>query len=604
MTEATPARARPQLVRARPPSTATIPFLLNGLQVHARKGDTVLTALLTQAGHLRTSEFLARPRAGFCLMGACQDCWVSCSDGRRVRSCTTLIEPGMSLCLPPAAFSCPAKGDTPVPGMEETGGCTPPHPLGDKPCFPQQDAAQSPVKRTMNPRIIVIGGGPAGIRACEILVSHGLQPTLIDESPRPGGQIYRQPPQGRERPARALYGFEARKARRLHETAQTLLPHIDYHPETLVWNAAPGMLDLHGPQGMARQAYTHLILATGATDRILPFEGWTIPGVYSLGGAQVSLKHQDCLVGNRVAFVGTGPLLYLVAYQYARQGAHVAGVFDSAPFSAQLRALPGMCRKPAVLAKGLYYLAWLRARGIPIHTSCTPVRVEGSEHVQGLRVRQGSREWTVACDAVATGYGLRSETQLPDLLECEFDYSPLHRAWLPRLDPAGRSSVAGIYLAGDGAGIGGADMAEIAGARAALALLADIGRLVPLRQARSLERRINRWRAFRHALERAFPFPDWQAWPRPGHTLLCRCEEVTCAQAVAALQMDGQPELNRIKALCRVGMGRCQGRMCSSAAAELLAAQGGIDTSKVGRLRSQAPVKPIPLTALGADPSA
>jgi pyruvate/2-oxoglutarate dehydrogenase complex dihydrolipoamide dehydrogenase (E3) component len=83
----------------------------------------------------------------------------------------------------------------------------------------------------------------------------------------------------------------------------------------------------------ARLEFSRVIVATGATDRILPVPGWTLPGVYSLGAAQIALKFQGCAIGERVVFAGSGPLLYLVAYQYAKAGAKVVAVLDSSPFS-------------------------------------------------------------------------------------------------------------------------------------------------------------------------------------------------------------------------------------------------------------------------------
>jgi aerobic-type carbon monoxide dehydrogenase small subunit (CoxS/CutS family) len=70
----------------------TVNFTLDGQPATALLGDTVLTAVLTCSDHLRGSDFSAEPRAGFCLMGACQDCWVRLGDGRRVRACSTLLE--------------------------------------------------------------------------------------------------------------------------------------------------------------------------------------------------------------------------------------------------------------------------------------------------------------------------------------------------------------------------------------------------------------------------------------------------------------------------------------------------------------------------------
>ena len=73
----------------------TVAFELDGRACTALEGDTVLTAILTQATRVRVAEFSGTPRAGFCMMGACQDCWVQLVDGERLRACTTFVEPGM-----------------------------------------------------------------------------------------------------------------------------------------------------------------------------------------------------------------------------------------------------------------------------------------------------------------------------------------------------------------------------------------------------------------------------------------------------------------------------------------------------------------------------
>ena len=184
---------------------------------------------------------------------------------------------------------------------------------------------------------VIIGAGPAGMRAAQALVAAGLRPVVLDEAPRAGGQIYRQPPPGFVRTSRERYGSEAGKADALHRMMQDLLPHIDYRPDTLAWHCESGLLDVVRAGVAGSVPFSHLILATGATDRVLPFEGWTTPGVYTLGGAQVALKYQGCAIGARVAFLGTGPLLYLVAYQYAKAGAKVVAVLDTAGFSDRLR---------------------------------------------------------------------------------------------------------------------------------------------------------------------------------------------------------------------------------------------------------------------------
>ncbi|MGY4641627.1 FAD-dependent oxidoreductase [Pseudomonas sp. TE24901] len=437
--------------------------------------------------------------------------------------------------------------------------------------------------------VVIVGAGPAGISAARTLLDHGIKACLVDESVRGGGQIYRRQPANFQRSAKQLYGFEAGKAEAVHRTMDELAPLIDYRPETLVWNAEDGRLDLLNNGHAESIEYAQLIVATGATDRILPVPGWTLPGVYSLGAAQIALKYQGCAIGERVAFCGSGPLLYLVAYQYAKAGAQVVAVLDCAPFSAQCRALPALLRQPATLAKGMYYRAWLSAHGIPVHQGATLAQIDGEQRVTGIR--WGSR--TLECDAVAFAHALRSETQLADLLGCEFTWNALNRAWLPQRDSAGRSSVNGVYLAGDGAGIMGADAAQMAGERAALAVLEDSGIAINQRRTAVLEQQLAGIQRFRHGLETAFPFPEQWAAQAPDALILCRCEEVSVGD-VRAVVDEGHWEINRVKAHCRVGMGRCQGRMCGLAAAEIVAERSGRGIEEVGRLRGQAPIKPLP----------
>ncbi|KAB0484300.1 NADPH-dependent 2,4-dienoyl-CoA reductase, sulfur reductase [Pseudomonas reinekei] len=441
--------------------------------------------------------------------------------------------------------------------------------------------------------VVIIGAGPAGIRAAQTLVAHGVRPVLLDEAARGGGQIYRRQPANFKRSAVKLYGFEARKASALHQTIDTLRDQLDYRPETLVWNAEDGALDTLQDGHAARLEFSQVIVATGATDRILPVPGWTLPGVYSLGAAQIALKFQGCAIGERVVFAGSGPLLYLVAYQYAKAGANVVAVLDSSPFSAQARALPALLSQPATLAKGIYYRGWLTAHGIPVHQGATLNSIEGERRAQALSWSDSNGQHQLDCDAVAFAHGLRSETQLADLLGCEFAWNPLNRAWLPTRDSAGRSSVAQVYLAGDGAGIMGADAAEMAGERAALALLEDIGYLIAPQRAVQLEQSLSRIGDFRQGLERAFAFPEHWAAEVADDVMVCRCEEVRAGD-IREVVREGHWEINRVKAHCRVGMGRCQGRMCGASAAEIIACESQRDVSEIGRLRAQAPIKPLP----------
>ncbi len=452
-----------------------------------------------------------------------------------------------------------------------------------------------------NPRVVVIGTGPAGVRAAEALVGAGLRPVVIDEQSRSGGQIFRRPPHGFTRTATALYGFDAAKARAHHALFDTLAEHVDFRPETLAWNVWDGAVHTLSQGKLDRVPFDALILAPGAMDLVIPFPGWTLPGVFTLGGAQVALKAQGCGIGRRVVFLGTGPLLTLVAYQYAMAGAEIAGILDTSPRANLRRGALAMTADPRRLGRGVWYRARLAARGLRVEHGIHPLAALGESSVEALRWRDAAgREHETACDAVAFGYGLKPESQLAELAGARFAFSAHDGQWLPVVDGGGRIAPR-VTLAGDGAGILGAGAAELTGRRAALTALADLSR--PVAGDAAIERQLARARRFAAGLATAFPLPSHLAAALPDDTILCRCEAITVGAARAAAREKGARDINRAKALCRVGMGRCQGRVCGIAAAHVLAAACGLPVGAVGRLRGQAPVKPIPIGACGDVPA-
>jgi NADPH-dependent 2,4-dienoyl-CoA reductase/sulfur reductase-like enzyme len=453
-------------------------------------------------------------------------------------------------------------------------------------------------------RIVIVGAGPAGVRAAEAVVAAGLRPVVFDEGRRDGGQIYRRQPDGFRRSYTALYGTEAQRAQALHQGFEALRGRIDYRPETLAWNVADR--HLHVVQGSRTLAlpFDTLIIASGATDRLMPVRGWNLAGTYSLGAAQIALKAQACAIGRRVVFLGTGPLLYLVAAQYVKAGATVAAVLDTSPFSLRLKALPKLLARPDVLVKGLALVATLRRSGVALMTGITPVEISGGAEIGVSAVTVRDRSGATRrfdCDAVALGYHLRPETQLADLARCEFRFDAATRQWLPSIDADGRSSVANVYLAGDGARLLGADGAEAAGRLTALTALADAGLPVSAEEVARLRKTLARMDRFRLGLAEAFPWPAAAAAQLPDDAIVCRCESISAGELRHVAREKGASELNRAKAFSRVGMGRCQGRYCGHAAAEIVAAAAGLPLERVGRLRGQAPVKPLPIATETVD---
>ena len=453
-------------------------------------------------------------------------------------------------------------------------------------------------------RVIIVGAGPAGIRCAEVLAAAGLRPTIIDESRRDGGQIYRRQPESFTRSYAALYGTEAKKAEAVHSAFDALRDRIEYLPETLVWNIAERRVYALNGSRQRSLPFDALVLCTGAADRLMPVKGWNLAGAYSLGGAQVALKSQACAIGRRVAFMGTGALLYLVAAQYVKAGANVAAVLDTSPQSRRVTALGKLLALPSVLCKGVALEFTLRRAGIHIYRGVEPLEIEGAPEtgVRGLSFRDSrGRVRRIECDAVGLGYHLRPETQLADLARCEFHFDARTRQWLPQVDTDGRSSAPGVYLAGDGARVLGANAAETSGKLAALAVLQDLGLGASTEAIAELRRTLAKLQRFAHGLAEAFPWPAQLAARLSDDAIVCRCESVTAGELRSIVETTGACEANRAKAFSRVGMGRCQGRYCGHAAAEIIAHAANVPIEQVGRLRGQAPVKPLPIALVEDD---
>jgi NADPH-dependent 2,4-dienoyl-CoA reductase/sulfur reductase-like enzyme len=404
--------------------------------------------------------------------------------------------------------------------------------------------------------VVVVGAGPAGIAAAVHAAEGGARVLLLDEAPRPGGQIWRH---ASEPPAGARPWLE-----RLERTAAGRVTGA-----SVVDVVAQGTL-LAEREGQAlRVAFQRLVLATGARECFLPFAGWTLPGVLGVGGAQALLKSGGRFAGQRAVVAGSGPLLVAVAAALADAGARIAGVAEQAPFGRLVRFGSGLWRHPRKLAEGAAYrLRFLRA---PYRAGSWVRAAEGRERVERAIVTDGRREWTWECDLLACAFGLAPNLELPRLLGCAT--SGEHAV---RVGEDQSTSVPGVFAAGELCGVGGVDQALATGA---IAGLAAAGRPVPaaLRAARRREQ------AFAASLASAFdPRPELRRLAAP-ETVVCRCEDVPLARVQTARSA------REAKLVTRAGMGPCQSRVCGPALAFLF----GWEPDRV-----RPPLKPVALSTL------
>ncbi len=463
--------------------------------------------------------------------------------------------------------------------------------------------------------LVVIGAGPAGLHAAIAASQAGVGVVVIDGYPAPGGQYFKQLPAAfrageRPSPLRSLL-------------AQMDGANVRVFSNTLVWGAfaaaegASWQLALHGPGAPHRLDAQTLILATGAYDRPIPFPGWTLPGVITAGAAQTLIKSQRVLPGRQVLLSGTGPLQLAAAAALVHAGAEVVAVLEGAALGAgALRHAPAMWGQWARLSEGWEYLRTLRSARVPYRRGWSVIEARGDGEVQEAVIARLDAAWrpipgtaqTVAVDTVVIGYGLVPSTELSRLLGCAHDFIPEQGGYVPRRDPEMQTTLAGVYAAGDGAGIGGAELSMIEGQVAGIAAARRLGRLTDAdagAMMAQLRPRLARERRFAHMLGQLFkPGPGLFALAADD-TLICRCEEVALGQIREAVA-EGVRSVTEMKGLTRIGMGNCQGRICGEMAARLVAREAGWDDADPAQVEAagiftvRPPIHPLPLSVLAS----
>lgn len=452
--------------------------------------------------------------------------------------------------------------------------------------------------------LLIVGVGPAGMAAAVTGRSHGLSVRVVDDQLAPGGQIWRaiETVAATPRFARlgAAYGAGVDRAAAFRACGAL------YEPESQLWQIEPGFRAFLTQQGQARSVTARaLILATGAQERPVPFPGWTLPGVLTVGAAQILLKTADCVPSSPVWIAGCGPLPLLYMTQLLAAGGRIAGFLDTTPrrrISAALRHLPQGLGRLGDLAKGLSWSLALKRAAFPIIRHVAELRAEGDGRLQRLRYRtQDGRDGDVAAEVLLVHEGVVPNIHAPLALGCAVSWHAGQHCYVPVLDGWGETSQANIFVAGDSAGIGGAEAAEPRGRIAALRVAARLGLLgeggaeTAARTERAMLARALALRPFLDALYAPRP----QVFAPVDETLVCRCEEVTAGE-LRARAVQGRPGLNQIKAFTRAGMGPCQGRQCGYTMAHIVAAAQNRPVEEVGFYRIRPPLKPVTLGELAS----
>ncbi|MBN4063786.1 FAD-dependent oxidoreductase [Cardiobacterium sp. AH-315-I02] len=451
--------------------------------------------------------------------------------------------------------------------------------------------------------LVIIGAGPAGLSAAVLAAQHGVDVALLDEQSTPGGQIYRAmesiPPDRAK-----LLGEEYQRGSKLVSALRHA--NVDYFPDTQVWslNRHRGIGLLSGKSANIISA-DQVLLASGAMERALPFPGWTLPGVMTAGAGQILFKAHGIVPADGVVLAGSGPLLLLLAWQYLHAGVKIKAILDLTPMRNHLRALPHLPR--ALLAKhyllkGMLYKKELKQAGINTLHNVSQLQAIGKQQLESIRFMHKGRQQTINTDLLLTHFGVTPCIHLSQAAGCLHHWDKHQQCWRPQLDEWGNSSVNGILIAGDGAGIGGARTAEHAGRLAALQAVCTLGLIQP--HERDLKAREDKkWMSeelhIRPFLDAFFFIPGKLLSVPDDDTVVCRCEEVTAGEIRQAVA-DGFDDSNQVKFLTRCGMGPCQGRQCADSVAFIIAASNGKNLPEGGLYRGRPPVTPLTLGQLAS----
>lgn len=451
--------------------------------------------------------------------------------------------------------------------------------------------------------LVVLGGGPAGMRAAIAARQHGLRVALIDEGQRSGGQIYRSPSYPVEDTDLRASPDLSRGEKLRAELAESGTLVLNRHR---AWFVAPGLhVACFGPDGDVALEARAIVLATGTTERVIPIPGSTIPGVIGLAAATILLKAHGALPAGPSVVAGVGPLLYAVAAGLLKAGGEVAAVVDLLRPGDWSAALPGLMTRPDLLARGAGWMAALVRAGVPVHAGATVTAVSGADAVEAVEISPVASDWspvgmrtTIAAGSMAIGHGLTPATEFTRLLGVPHHFSAARGGWVPALD-VDRKAADGIYIAGDCAGISGAAAAEWAGALAGLSAARDLGALPRDDYAaatRDVRRRLAGAERFGWTVSRLMTLRPGLAAAIAPETIVCRCEDIPRIR-IDQVTGQGGRTLNQLKSTTRCGMGPCQGRSCGEAAAEIVAGNTGQTRQEVGFWTARSPLRPIALEA-------
>ena len=314
--------------------------------------------------------------------------------------------------------------------------------------------------------LIVVGAGPSGLSAAIEAAKKGLKVVVFDENEKPGGQLFKQ--------IHKFFGSKEHRAKvRGFVIGQQLLDEAAEAGVSVVLNAT--VIGLYQDKEVVvkmGEEINHykadaIVIATGAAENMVTFPGWTLPGVIGAGAAQTMMNLHGVKPGEKILMLGSGNVGLVVSYQLLQCGCEVVALVDAAP---------------RVGGYGVHAAKAART-GVPFYLSHTIVEAEGEEKVTGVTIAEVDDKFQFIpgtekhfdVDTICLAVGLSPMSQLLKMAGAQMEDNPRRGGQVPICDEYGRTSIPGVFVAGDVSGIEEASSAMIEGRMAGIVAAEYLG---------------------------------------------------------------------------------------------------------------------------------
>ncbi|MDC0610404.1 FAD-dependent oxidoreductase [Vibrio sp.] len=561
-------------------------IIVDGKPIQALANETIAAALARHNIVITHKESSQRNKGLWCGMGTCFECSVNVIGKGQSRSCVTLVEPGMEIrtdlsIAQPSSLAIPVKNLSVEDEM--------PHEPALKECD-----------------VLVVGAGPGGLSAARVAAMAGAKVLLLDEREQTGGHYFKPLAPSHRVTGQSTSQWQQRD--KLVEELNNL--NVDIIQSAVVWGAFS--LDeiaaiIDGKETIVRTK--QLILSPGAYERPVPFPGWTLPGVMTTGAGQTLAKAYRVTPGDNAIISGNGPLNLLFASELIKGGIPVAEILESAakPSFSQFKSVLQMMKNGLnFVLQGQSFMSLMRKHKVPVSWGQTIIAAHGTDKLERVTIASVAQDGTiipgtkrdVECNLLFLGHGFIASTDLARMLGCK---QSLSNGAMPtpviETDENGATSVDGVFAVGDGAKMGGSQVALARGALAGAAASQALGLSVDKSIAVKANADLKKATSFQNALWTIYQAPPISIAESDNNTIICRCENVTLGTIKEAIKR-GIDTPAALKRNFRIGMGACQGRTCSGMVAKIVQEMTGRNTDVDGFFAPRLPTRPIPISLL------